>query len=119
MTADAFVAFVCDRHFRWSSEEDLREGLATALDTEGITYERECVLGPGDRIDFLVEGGLGVEVKVATGLAAVTRQLHRYAQHARITALVLFTTSARLPLLLPRTLNGKSVCAASLDGGAF
>lgn len=119
MTAEAFVAFVRDLRFRWSDEEDLRDGLASALDAEGVSYERECVLGPGDRIDFLVDGGLGVEVKVATGISAVTRQLHRYSQHVRVVALVLFTPSARLPLMLPATLNGKVVLAASLDGGAF
>ena len=119
MTGEAFVALVRSRRFRWSGEEDLRDGLEAVLREEGVAHERECVLGPKDRIDFLVDGGLGVEVKVARGVSAITRQLHRYAQHERIAALVLFTTSARLPLLLPPSLNGKPILSASLDGGSF
>lgn len=81
---------------------------------------REAVLDEKgrDRVDFLVPKGIAIEVKVGGGLAEVTRQLHRYAQHAQVSALVLVTTRA-LHLGVPRQLNGKPVDVVHVTGGAF
>ncbi len=79
---------------------------------------REVVLGDKDRIDFLIGGDIGIEVKLQTSLAQMTRQLHRYAAHERIGALVLLTTSARLKLL-PHTLNGKPIRVVYLAARSF
>jgi len=98
-----------------SSEAALQEGIAESLRRAGLAFEREVELLPGDRIDFLA-GPIGVEVKLTAGLSPVTRQLHRYAQSARVTELLLVTSSLRLARV-PRFLNRKPVHVAALLGG--
>jgi hypothetical protein len=100
--------------FRFTDEAELQRGIAEAL-TEWKP-EREVVLGPKDRIDFLL-WGVGIEIKVKGGISKLTRQLHRYAQHERINALVLVTSREQYRLQLPPELNGKRLHVVSLMGG--
>lgn len=100
------------------SEAILQEAIAATFTAAGIPFEREVCLSKKDRIDFLCEEGIGIEVKVDGGISDVTRQLHRYAQSERITRLVLVSTRMRL-LTIPRELNGKHVEFIHLAGGAF
>jgi len=97
------------RSYRYdlSSERSLQDGIERVLREESIEFERECVLGPGEHIDFLI-GGIGVEVKIKGSLSSVTRQLMRYALSERITA-VLLVTSRMQHAALPGTLRGKPV----------
>jgi hypothetical protein len=97
---------IVTRRFAFSTEEDLQAGIALALTEEGIPFEREVVLSRQDRIDFLLPGGLGLEVKVGWSISALTRQLHRYAQLEAISALVVVVTQTRL-LNLPLEIAGK------------
>jgi len=101
--------------FRYDAEAELQTGIAQVLTAASIAFEREVTIGRGDRIDFLA-GGVGIEVKRAGGLSAVTRQLHRYAQAPTITALVLVTDRMQLARL-PETLAGKPIEVVSLLGG--
>lgn len=99
--------------FRFTTEADLQAGLAAAFARAGLAFEREARLGPKDRIDFLLAGGVGVEVKLDPNLAAVTRQLHRYAQHEAVGALVLVTSRLRLTNV-PDMMHGKPLRAVAL-----
>lgn len=101
----------------WRDEAELHERIHRALDELG-PVEREVRLDAHDRIDFLTASGIGVEVKVDGSLSEVTRQLHRYAQHDRIRALVLATTKAK-HIPVPRELSGKPVCVVHMTGGAW
>ena len=100
--------------FSFSSEKELQEGIAQALTSKGVSFEREVVLARGDVIDFLV-GAVGIEVKIGGSLSDLTRQLHRYAQHERVGELLVVTSRARLSNL-PSQLNGKPVVASVLFG---
>lgn len=100
------------------SEEALQSAIAAALAARGVPFEREVSLSRADRIDFVVLGRVGLEVKVGGALAAVTRQLHRYAQSERLAALMLVTTRTR-HLAVPSSLNGKHVWKVHLIGGAL
>ena len=102
--------------FLFRDEKELQDGLEQVLAGAGFKVEREVTLGPGDVVDFLVEPGIAVEVKIGGGLSEVTRQLHRYAQHERVRALVLITSKSRLGNL-PATMNGKLVDVVVLLGG--
>lgn len=55
---------------------------------------REVQIGPGDRIDFLIDR-IGIEVKVAGQPAKVADQLRRYADTGCLSELVLVTTRSR------------------------
>lgn len=92
--------------FDASTEERLQAGIALALAGDGLQLEREVVLAPGSRIDFLSPCGLGIEVKIDGAESAVLQQLMRYAQSERVWALVLFTTRSK-HLGMPATLRGK------------
>ena len=80
-------------------------------------FQREASLTEHDRPDFLI-GTIAVEVKIHDPYAKVLRQLHRYALHSSVDAVILITTKAS-HLRIPHELNGKPVLVASLLGGAF
>ena len=101
-----------------ATELVLQDAIAAAFTAEGVAFERELVLSPKDRIDFLCAEGVGVEVKIGGSLSDVTRQLHRYAQSDRIASLVLVSNRMRL-LTIPRVLNGKRIDFIHLEGAAF
>ncbi|HEX9640973.1 MAG TPA: hypothetical protein VGB13_06645 [Candidatus Krumholzibacteria bacterium] len=110
MTAEHLRALLLGRRYRHPTDElRLQEEIAAVLSAECIGFEREVVLTPTDRIDFLV-GTVGVEIKVKGSAHAVARQLLRYAEHERITELVLFTT--RTQIVVPSSLGGKPVHTA-------
>jgi hypothetical protein len=105
-------------HLDLSHESRAQDGIEAALLAAGVPFEREVQLGPGERVDFLVDGGLGVEVKIRCSPAQLLRQLHRYAQHPRIQRLIVVTASPRLAAL-PSTLRGRSIEAIILTGSLF
>lgn len=90
--------------FVYSHERQLQDGIALALSDAGIEHEREAQLGKAGRVDFLADG-VAVEIKVAGSRAAVLRQLHRYAEHHAVSAVLLVTPSLRLHC--PEWLVGK------------
>lgn len=94
-------------------EKALQDALEPLLMANFSIVEREVRLGPGDVVDFLVEGSVAVEVKVDGSPMAVTRQLHRYAEHDQVRELVLVTTRAKHRSVTP-TLRGKPVAVAWL-----
>lgn len=101
-----------------TSERVVQDAIAERLHTAEIPFEREVEIASGDIIDFVVDGHLGLEVKVDGALGAVTRQLHRYAQSTRVDALVLVTTRMR-HFSIPRSLNEKRVDLIHLIGGSL
>jgi hypothetical protein len=114
----ATVSRVLETHrFRYSSERDLQTGIEQVLRAAGLSPQREAALGDAGTIDFLVDG-LGIEIKVKGSRVEVTRQVHRYLQHASIAALMLVTTRAELARL-PATISGKRVFTHHLTSGAF
>lgn len=102
------ICALLDSHrFNFQTEGELQNGIAAVLTDQRIPFVREHRLTGADRIDFLA-AGLGIEIKVGGSLSAIIRQLHRYAQSAEITALLLVTTKAS-HLEYPQSLNGKPV----------
>lgn len=99
--------------FHFDDEATLQEGIAEALNSAQISFEREVELGPGDRIDFMA-GDVGIEVKIEGSYSNVSRQLLRYAQHDRVQAIVLATARTQLATQVPTTMNDKPVHVASL-----
>lgn len=93
------------RRFAHATELELQDGVAEAFAGAGLDALREATIAPGERVDFLV-GETGVECKISGALAAVTRQLHAYAQSDAVRALVLVTTRAQ-HRRLPTSMNGK------------
>ncbi len=109
---------IAARRYRFTDEDTLQRGIAIALEAAGVRFEREMVLSPGERIDFLVDGGIGIEVKLAYPRNALLRQLQRYAQIEAVSQLLVVTTRSNLSRL-PTPLSGKPVSCLVLTGSAL
>lgn len=123
---DVAVAALQARRFRFGHETELQEELQAALAAEGMSFAREVRLSPRDRIDLLEDdpaplgGAIGIEVKVDSSIFAIAQQVARYAEHARIGAIVLVTsqlqhTQARGAQLV----NGKPFRLVYVGGASF
>lgn len=99
-----------------SSEKHLQEGIDSLLETTGVRFEREKRLSERDIPDFFVAGGIVIECKMRKKARKVDvyKQLHRYAEHDAVTALVLATN---MSIGLPPEIVGKPVYVASLSKG--
>lgn len=98
------------------TEKDLQAAIAKVLFDEGFSFEREARLSAEDRPDFLVLPGVAIEVKIKGPIAAILRQLARYAMHQAV-RVVLFVTTCR-DHVAPEVLEGKPVLTVYV-GSAF
>jgi hypothetical protein len=85
---------IASRVFHVPTEKALQDAVGQVLQEEAIAFEREVKLGPGERIDFLTAGGVGLELKIEGATSAIARQLERYARSPEVQALMLVTTRA-------------------------
>jgi REase_DpnII-MboI len=87
-----------------------------------VPFEREFCFSAKDRVDFFVPAlGVAIELKLARSggsLHHVIQQLSRYAEHAKVEALILITTSYTLAAGMPMTLKEKPLYTIHI-GGAF
>lgn len=90
--AAGIAAWIGAQNLATMSESMLHDHLAVLfaelLLNEGIETSHEAKLSDTCRIDFLVDGTIGVEVKVQGDRSEVYRQLTRYAEHVKELILV-------------------------------
>jgi hypothetical protein len=95
-------------------EYDLQAAIAAQFDQDGIPYQKEAVLGPRNRIDFLIPGGIGVEVKKGKpNSGEVMGQVERYAKFDAVSELILVVE--RSVFQYERSTNGKPVHYVALN----
>ena len=99
-----------------TTEEALQRALWDWLIASGLPVEREARLGPADRIDFLVDGDIGVEAKTRYSRRGIFRQLERYATNHPLRGLILVSGTY---LGLPEEINGVPVFLVSTGRGAL
>jgi len=88
-----------------NEEYDLHALIGGRLIAAGISFQTEYYLGPRNRIDFFLPGGIGIEAKKGKpAKAQVVAQLTRYAGFPIIQELILVVERN---LDIPRELNGK------------
>lgn len=109
VTVEAVVKRLRAARYRVSTELDLHQSITDAL--AGLPFEHEMRLTPGERIDFLIAGRIGLEAKVRCPKRAIYRQLERYASLPSIDSLILITATA---IGLPAQICGKPVFLVSL-----
>ncbi len=105
-TAEQLASLLFYVRYHISTEADLQADIEKLLRAKGIPFEREYPLDKQSRIDFLIDSGIGVEVKIGSTLQAVQRQLWRYAKHDKISGLILVTTRSK-HLDMPSDMIGK------------
>lgn len=97
-----------------NNEKAVQAEISCLLDREGIRHRREVLLSEGSVVDFMIEGGIAVEVKLKASKRAVYRQCERYCEHEQVKALVLVSGTA---MGLPPEIKGKPCWMASLGAG--
>jgi anthranilate phosphoribosyltransferase len=102
------------QRFDLSDEYATQQGIGKALTAAGISHAAEVRLDARSRLDFLVEGGITIEVKLQASAREIHRQLLRYCQHERVQAVILATART---IGLPSELNGKPCHIAQLGRG--
>jgi hypothetical protein len=94
-TVGDVVGAITSWEYQPVDEYDLQCGVAAAMTAARIPFTAEHRLGPRDRLDFLVDGHIAVELKVAGTAAQLERQVRRYAADARVDAVIVVTTRSR------------------------
>lgn len=75
------------------------------LDMNGIGYTYEKHLGKGNRIDFLLDNGVGIEVKKGKpNLKQVEKQVTRYLEFEEVNSIIVVIERS---IDLPEKINGK------------
>lgn len=108
------IRLLQSNRFSLTDEKQTQRQIASVLDAAGVKYEREVTLAPGDIVDFLLDEGLAIEVKIKGQRKAIYRQLERYAKSERVSCLLLATAVA---MGLPETIETKPARVASLGMG--
>ena len=120
MNASELASALCFYRFRYKDEKELQAGVAQCLEMLKVPFVPEYPLNKSDRVDFFVAaGGIGIECKTndsrgGAGLAAVTRQLWRYAKNDEVKAIILITTRAK-HRDLPKEIFGKPLYVVYLN----
>lgn len=117
-TAGMIATLIGSHKYIYDNETQLQDGIEIVLRQNRCEFNREVILNPFDRLDFLARGGIAIEVKIKGARHAVVRQLLRYAQCSEVGALILVTTKAN-HLRMPERLNDKPLRVCSLLDGAF
>ncbi|WP_081288731.1 hypothetical protein [Mycolicibacterium conceptionense] len=115
VVADHLLGFA----YQWTTERELQDAMWSVLAAQFPGAQREAVLSPKDRPDFLVllDGtAVAIEVKVAGARSAVLRQLGRYAAHDTVDAIVLASGRRVLAAGIPEVIHGKPVLSIHLGG---
>lgn len=91
-----------------------QDSIERALTSAGFAFEREKRLAPRDIVDFLVEPGIAIEVKIAGSKRAIYAQCKRYCEHGAVRGIIL---ASSVPMGLPPLIEGKPAWLASLGRG--
>jgi hypothetical protein len=113
MTATELAELISQYQFNFIDEKDIQRGLFLVFQNHDIKQSREKFISECDRPDFLMEGGIAIEVKTGGTLNQLTRQIHRYAQHEAIREIIVVTPCAKLTRL-PREISGKPVTVVNV-----
>ncbi len=94
--------------FSFLDEKEFQSEIQSVLTLSGVSFSREHRLDDRSIIDFLVDGGIGVEIKIDGSRHAIMRQLFRYLSHEKVKSLILLTPR-RSFANMPNESNGKKI----------
>jgi len=97
-----------------SDEKAYQAGLGKALEEAGIGHVREHRLAPGEILDFLLDDGTAIEVKLRGSARRIYAQCERYCGYPEVKGLLLATNRA---MGFPSEIQGKPTWYASLGRG--
>lgn len=94
--------------FRFGSEVDLQNGVEQLLLRSKISFAREKALTAKDRPDFLVDGGIAIEIKIQGTFAQALRQIDRYTKHESVLSILVIGSPSWITRI-PAAIGGKPV----------
>jgi hypothetical protein len=97
----------------YTSEQMLADAAAERMRErglrEGVDWKREVKLTAGGRIDFVLGGSIGIELKIKGSWSEVLRQVDRYAEADDLTEVWVLSTRSQLVIDLPQQLRAKPI----------
>jgi len=112
-TLDSVLEVLRGMRIMFSDEKELQDAVEKAMTTASIPHQREAILGPRDRIDFMADGGIGIECKIDHSRADLLRQLFRYSKQPQVRVLVVVLGKLRLSAL-PTEMNNIPIHVVNL-----
>lgn len=110
VTLTALHVLLSRNAYRYTHEIQLHDGVAIVLAAAGITFRREVELDAKSRADFVIDGGVVVEVKIDGTLGSALHQARRYA-HAPGVSGVLLASACTWARNTPPDIDLSSACA--------
>lgn len=104
--------------FPLEDEKELQRSIQSNLNRFGFHFTREQILNSAheskkDIIDFLVDPGIGIEVKIGNASKMnIYKQVERYCGFPAISAIILLTNKS---MALPEMINGKPAYVINLS----
>ncbi|TLX16190.1 hypothetical protein [Rhizobium sp. MHM7A] len=108
---ERFVALMRRTPFVMKDEKSVQAAIAVVLDSHGIDYKREVKLSESDIVDFMLPGGVAVEVKLKAQKREIYRQCKRYCEHEQVKIIVLMTATI---MGFPPEIEGKPAYYVSM-----
>lgn len=99
-----------------TTEAALQDAIEQHLQQHQIPHVREHRMGPTDRIDFMVDGDIGLEAKTRYPRRRIYRQLERYCTNHQLRCIILVTGTY---LGLPPDINGVPLFMVSTGRAAL
>lgn len=109
------IGYLSRLRFRHVTERDFQDSIEKVFRKGDIAFIREYEITSSDRLDFLVDGRIALEVKIKGSLSNLIRQLSRYARHEDIREVLVVGTPRWIPQV-PALIEGKPVYGLRLVG---
>lgn len=100
------------QRFIISNEKSVQAEMERVFKANGFNHIREYDLDEQSTIDFLMDDGIGIEVKIKGQKRAIYNQCLRYSKIPKIQQLILVTS---VSTGMPNALNGKPIYILNLS----
>lgn len=110
-TIESVIKLLNSRRLDLQDEKQLQRQLNVILSANNFKVEPEFRLDPNNIIDFLVDGNIGIEVKIKGGKKQIYKQVERYSYFNTIQTLILVTNRS---MGFPQQMNGKPCFVVNL-----
>jgi len=111
----AICALLSRYKFNYQNERLLQDGIESIFKDKKIQYKRELHINRKDRPDFIVTGGIAIEVKIKGSQSQFLRQASRYLLDENITGLIIIGTPYWISSV-PTGLHNKPISKVRLLG---
>lgn len=114
MSVEEVMLILRTTPFVIKDEKSVQSSIERVFKDHGIVHRREVRLSEKDIVDFMIEGGIAIEVKIDGQKRAIYRQCERYCEHPSVKKIVLMTAKT---MGFPVEIKGKPAYYVSLGRG--